>query len=559
MNNGESGDDLHFGIDFPTIVESNTDGLCQSTGELDLYTKRCEHLLGGSEFSPSLGIRRISQADPQTYQQLANSLQEVTGRYINRIMRIKQNSSKKYISNVLVYRNDQHRQRVLKRLRTSLLDYPGDIFLWVDEGDHLHIVHDCAYSNGTCRCRVLQGEDFRGYARKPMRRIKSIRDLDEIDWTNVILYFIMGKRSCEAQVWLDGRVQRPPSSSEIVRWEDLRREWQGLVERGDETLGRDARSQASDYEDGGQHFSEGSETSTTKRRRTYRPVPAKRTKFEKISEAVGQLLSKYYCVPAVHIKDILVSTEETKFLFDPSNEKYFQASCNYFCQQYNHYTFYDFYKLYQNCTPVFYANNINPWEYYHNREDSFKFVNDLLLFQYNNNIDEIKCLLNNIRDWFNRKGWAGNNKVNAICITGTHNCGKNYFWDSVHAIALNVGTIGRVNNKTNTFALQEAYSKRIVVGNEVSMEEGAKEDFKKLCEGTAFNIKVKFQGDKIFTKTPVLLIANYMLDICYDIHFKDVRLKTYVWKQCNMLKASNKKPYPLVIFDLFEYYNIDIQ
>ncbi|GFR09522.1 non-capsid protein NS-1 [Trichonephila clavata] len=84
-----------------------------------------------------------------------------------------------------------------------------------------------------------------------------------------------------------------------------------------------------------------------------------------------------------------------------------------------------------------------------------------------------------------------NSKINTIAVIGPPNAGKNYFWDCLAAIALNVGHIGRVNNKTNQFALQEVIDKRLIIGNEINMEDGAKDDFKKLCEGKALNIRVK--------------------------------------------------------------------
>lgn len=76
------------------------------------------------------------------------------------------------------------------------------------------------------------------------------------------------------------------------------------------------------------------------------------------------------------------------------------------------------------------------------------------------------------------------------------------------------------------------------------------------CKGTAFNIRVKYQGDKIFSKTPVLLISNFVLDICNDVHFKNVRLETIRWNTAKFLRDSNKKPYPLAIFNLFNMYNV---
>ena len=220
---------------------------------------------------------------------------------------------------------------------------------------------------------------------------------------------------------------------------------------------------------------------------------------------------------------------------------------------------------------IFYANSINPFNYYHDRETSADYLNELLKFQCNGDEDKVRELLGNIKTWFNRLGWSVatisedgvkqyelNPKINAIAIIGPPNSGKNYFWDAIAAIAMNVGHIGRVNNKTNQFALQDCYNRRLVMGNEISMEEGAKEDFKKFCEGTAFNIRVKYQGDKIFKRTPACLISNFDLDICGDPHFRNVRLHTMRWKSAPLLASSKKKPYPLAIFDLYDLYNVSL-
>lgn len=134
-----------------------------------------------------------------------------------------------------------------------------------------------------------------------------------------------------------------------------------------------------------------------------------------------------------------------------------------------------------------------------------------------------------------------NSKLNTIVCIGPPNCGKNYFWDCLVSLACNVGHIGRVNNKTNNFALMECVNRRLVIGTEISIEEGAIEDFKKLCEGTALNVRVKHKSDGIVTNTPVLLISNQPLFVCSDAAFRNVRCKIYYWRQFEDLKYSNKK------------------
>lgn len=524
---------------------------------------RCDHFTGGSELDCPLRLRYIKRHFPEDYKELEILREKVVGRLVGEIKRQAFQHTRKYASDVYLCRTEQQRARMLERLSRFSISYPGKVLIWVDEGDHIHVVHDCPMSNGQCRCYFKRSEDFRRDLRAPIRRYKFISEMDELDWTNVFLYFVMQKRESNSQVWIGGRLQRLPGSDESLRWQDMQRKSREILARQDQGDGRDIRGEESDSEYDRQSVS--SATQVTRQKRSYDDssgrapqLPKKRTKFERISAAVHTLLNKYFCLPSNHIRDILVDDINQSYLFDPMNEKAYMAACELFQKKFISLKLRDLQDIYEHASPTFYANSTNPNDYYHDRETSLKFVDELIKFQIGDDEDNIRHFLTNIREWFNLKGWENNTKINAICIIGPPNSGKNYFWDMFCAIAYNVGHIGRVNNKTNQFALQECYGRRLVVGNEVSMEDGAKEDFKKLCEGTAFNIRVKYQGDKIFTRAPVLLISNFELDICYDRNFKDVRLYTMRWNTCNMLKESNKKPYPLCIFDLFNKYNVEI-
>lgn len=547
-------------LDFATVVERDSEGERTPAEQLDNIGEQCLHFSGGSEFDEPLRLRRLKEQQPESYQELASQLQDVVNPWVPTIVRQKFEATRKYISQVVPYGDSQHRHRCIGLLRERCVGYPGKFFLWTDEGTHLHVVHDCPFSNGTCRCRILQGPDFRGQVRRLSRRVRSIQELDSIDWTNVILYFILSKWPCQSQVWINGRLQRQAHNDQVVRWKCMQRERREILAREDAGAGHHGEEEQPGLQDGGESVRAGVSGIGEKRRSASGAtgVP-KRTKFERISAKVLSLLSDAYCIPAKHIKDIMTLTEDAHFLFDPSNDKYFQSACDMFTMSHNKYTLCDFKNLYSKCTPIFYANDTDPFVYYHTREESFNFVKELLEFQMNNDDESIKMFLCNIRDWFNKFGWNNNIKMNALCIIGPPNSGKNYFFDMIAAIAFNVGHIGRVNNKTNNFALQECYGKRLVVGNEISMEEGAFDDFKKLCEGAAFNIRVKFQGDKIFTKAPVLLISNNRLQITGHVHFEGIRSHTLKWKTCESLKHSVKKPYPLCLFDIYDYYNISIQ
>lgn len=528
----------------------------ESSGQLDSFDGKCEHFIGGSEFNEPLRLRRLKEKSPEDFQQLEDKLEGVVGRYLGSISRQKFEVAKKYISQVLPVRDDHHRRRILKRLRSELVGYPGKLFLWTDEGDHFHFVHDCSYSNGTCRCRIFKGEEFRFPIRCPLRRTRGIHELDRIDWTNVLLYFIMSKWPSESQIWIGGRLQGQTSNDQIIRWREVQAISREILGRQDEGIGCDGKFEESDSQNDRKSFRTSTSYSREKRSLGQEYVGRKKGKFEKLSETVASLLNRCYCIPAINILSIYSNEDVSNVLFNPDNRKFIDSACDLFTQRCNKYTFKEFYELYSNGLPVFYANNINPFEYYHDMEYSTNIINRLLEWQFGNDKEHISIFLTNLRNWFNRLGWDGNPKCNSITILGPPNSGKSYFFDMISSIAFNVGHIGRVNNKTNNFALQEVINKRLVTGNEISMEEGALEDFKKLCEGTAFNVRVKYRSDQIFNKTPVMLMANNRLQITGHPHFENIRNHTMRWSQAPFLQESEKKPYPLCLYSLFNMYNV---
>lgn len=410
--------------------------------------------------------------------------------------------------------------------------------------------------------RVLTGvvylQIIRRGIRKPLRRNKFIRDLDWIDWANIFIYFALQKWTSRQEVWIGRTLQRSPGNSESVRWRDIFAESRQILDRQRERTGYNHSEDITDY---GQ--SRPSVSGYNKN------ASEKGSKFKRITETVSSLLKEFSCIPLTEIINI-IPEDHPRFeieLCNPVNEKYFKSACALYQMKLNKMLLSDFRNLYEQGRPIFYANNLDPFVYYHDRETSAKFLIDLLKHQYNDNEDKIKDLLINIVSWFNRKGWHQvkdntyilNPKINCVAINGPPNSGKNYFWDTVAAISTNVGHIGRVSNKCNQFSLQDAYNRRLVMGNELSMEDSAKEDFKKLCEGAAFNIRVKFKEDKIFTRTPVCFITNGVLELTGDPHFRNVRLVSLSWKTCNLLAASNKKPYPLALFDVFDYFGVSTQ
>lgn len=371
----------------------------------------------------------------------------------------------------------------------------------------------------------------------------------------------MSKRESRSQVWIGRTLQRSPSDSESLRWRDVLQESRAILDRQRERVGYNYPQDTPDCQQNRASVS------------GYSKTPAKAgSKFERISQKVSTLLKKYSVVPPEHLRNVIPPghSDFDMDLHNPINDKYYISACAIYQLELNRLMLHEFRQLYECGKPIFYANDLDPFIYYHDRDTSAKFLIDVLKFQFNDDDDKITEFLFNLKTWFNKKGWRTlqrsgnaleykvNPKINSIAVNGPPNSGKNYFFDTIVAIATNVGHIGRVSNKTNQFSLQDAYNRRLVIGNELSMEDSAKEDFKKLCEGSAFNIRVKHQGDKIFTRTPVIFITNGVLEISGDSAFKNVRLTTMQWRTCPLLAESSMKPYPLALFDVFDYFNVSV-
>lgn len=549
-------------MDSPARESDSLDQAVESTtiaSDREETVATCETLDGGDEFGGPFRLRYLGQCDREGFENVGILRDGVVGRWLRAIEGITFDSTRRYCSDVYIPRNDEQRARMLERINTTGPGYPGKFLLVCDEGDHIHIAHDCAYSNYQCRCFFARSDDFRSCVRKSFRRRRYLSEFDAFDWANIFIYFVMLKRSSNQQVWLAGRRFRLADKSEGIRWEHCSRELAKLLERQEK--GDDGNRSS------GQLFGETNtstifaSTSTTAVKRSAAkssggPTTKKRkSKFERIAEKVSSLLETFYVIPASHLRDLLAADDETFELFDPQNDKAYYASCDVFSRRISKCRLSDLKEMYKDKLPVFYANSIDPFEYYHDIDESVNFIDNLLQFQFNDDEDEIHRFLTCVVRWFDLEGWDGNCKINAIAVIGPPNSGKNYFFDMFAALAYNVGHIGRVNNKTNNFALQECAGKRLVIGNEISLEEGAKEDMKKLCEGTAFNIRVKYQGDKIYTKAPVILISNDPgFSLSYDRAFEGVRLKTLRWRKCELLKDSKLKPYPLCIFSLLDKY-----
>lgn len=217
-----------------------------------------------------------------------------------------------------------------------------------------------------------------------------------------------------------------------------------------------------------------------------------------------------------------------------------------------HWNTLDFWLFYANpvCTPIYGAGPQLLTDVYYNIDESLKVIEKLLAYQFLNDSDVIASFITDCFDALERKG----SKCNTIVIHSPSNAGKNFFVDCITSYYLGVGHLGFAN-KSDNFAFQDAYNKRVIVWDEPSYESSALNKIKTLMGGCVTNVKVKQKSNCSVTKTPMFLMTNDKLSLMNCKNFV-TRVKQFRWRVCPWLIDYKKKPHPLCTFKLFNKYGL---
>ena len=105
----------------------------QSTGNsssgtsnvLETIVDECPHFSGGSEFDIPVRIRYIKRSYPESYQVLDSELQEVVGRYTRAVTRQDFQTTRRYLSEVVLIRDVGQRRRLIEWFTKCGPNYPG--------------------------------------------------------------------------------------------------------------------------------------------------------------------------------------------------------------------------------------------------------------------------------------------------------------------------------------------------------------------------------------------------------------------------------------------------
>ncbi len=469
-----------------------------------------------------------------------------------RILEKLRESTGVYASDVYECRNDECAEAFCKRMQSICAGFSRGLLIVSQHGSHVHVVHDCASSNGSCRCHFAkQAKILARFRRRSIRRRPLSSSLTLSKLRNIIKYFSeegKGRRMSDFRV--GGRVQRPPIEACVVV--------SGGHEGEAEGCGMEALSETDDVElrvrndkrpndiRGGENDREGDAE-----------LPkAKWRKTKRLDEKIETILDLFKMNPMCPMQGLLqhsVWLEHPEFKYLDGNDDQVKLALNNWSKRLCNWSTEMLWELYSapGCNHIFSAGIRGIDEYYYSVEDSYDKMLQLLMFQFH---DDSEQVANFVTDLYNVAERIIP-KLNTILVHSPPSSGKNYFFDSIIDYYLNIGHLCRAN-KHSAFPFQDAESKRFMMWNEPNYAPEFIEVLKELLGGDSTNVSVKYKPEVPVYRTPFIVLTNDPnLSIIRAPAFAD-RMRVFKWRQAPYLKEFKKYLHPLATYKLFATYGL---
>lgn len=541
-------------------------------------------------------LRELESADLQGYQSVVELLQAVGGGIIRKFVDKDWSDSGVYIQNVITYADNRERNVLHKYLIEQGTLFGRDLFGFSFDDDHVHVLHSCAFSSNQCKCQWRKKIPC-GVIRPGYKFRSRLREWGRNNFISAILYFFFQKGGAK-EAWIEGRRQRLEDNLKRVQWSEVEEKLGEILGLSNTQTGLDIQPGDSD--------GEFSKPIAKRRKRGYEQQEGSQenkryrlSKWQIISGKISKLLGKTAICPLEGIKneDCFLNDD---MLTDPDNSTRVNKAIEIWSQKINSSSLKELYQMYEkgkqlnqqlpdtislfSRAMITLENNFDDddlntiktmWsiperqeiqttdfifsksKVYYPLDESTEILDDLLHFQFDDDIDRITRFLQdlvNVMDWQPEENPHSNIKCNTFLVYSEPSAGKNFFFDTLFTLCLNLGQLGTAN-KSNNFAFQDAANRRVILWNEPNYESSCTDYLKTLFEGGDTKVRVKMLGDTHIKRTPIIILTNNYVNFMSDIAFTD-RIVQYKWKAAPMLKNLKLKPYPLSFFELLIKYNI---
>lgn len=512
-------------------------------------------------------LRKLKELDLESYETVVELYCKLADPFTRGLLYADLSLSGWYLQSCVYFDGHRERDVLYRYLLGKGQLFKRDLFGFSFDDDHVHIYHSCAFASGQCKCKWrkdLPCGEFRG-GYKYRERFREWRRANRL---SAIIYLNYRKGSYK-EAWLKGKCQEVesgrkyhcPINSSIdctMSFTVQHVSWRSMEEKVREVLALSKVQNGSDVRSG--DSSSDSDGSVYKsRKRSHEGYKSKKTarrqsKWQIISRKIWTILEQTAICPLAAIKheDEFI---EDDWLIDPDNTNKVNRAIEVWAHRINKYTLRQFYDMYKNSPPgklVF-----SPSKTYYDPEESFKILNELLVFQYDDDTNRIVTFLQqvvNIVDFQPPDNPGAQPKQNALVVFSPPSAGKNFFFDTLFTVCLNMGQFGTAN-KCNNFPFQDAVNKRIILWNEPNYDSAHSDYLKTLFEGGDTKVRVKMLGDTHIRRTPIIILTNNIVDFMVQEAFKQ-RIHRETWKTAPMLKHCKLKPWPLVFFELLLHYKI---
>lgn len=478
---------------------------------------------------------------------LGEEFRSMVSRLVSKLEETSREDGGHYVSDVFGCGNPERAASLAKELAFRARSFRRSFIGIFIHNDHVHAIHDCAYSNKSCRCAFKEFPEAKSDLRRLLRKPPSLETFQRRDWENITIYFCTkGRRPTFFKI--GGTIQRLPS--EITSLSDPF--LSGENEGGSESSLENCHDPI-DYD----HFrkrditpKDAGSTRMRKRRRAIEPGGA--DGFGGNTGIILDLIKNYAICPLseiVYTKEYLEKSVAIKRLDDREVKNVIDTHASII----NTWKRDDFINFYNNplTIKVWSARSIDQFDnYYLSYEDSQDIINLLLDYQ----LDDMKYqfvynLINVIE--------MAIPKCNCFLIISPPSAGKNFFVDAIKDYFLNVGQMQNPN-KYNTFAYQDCHNRRMLIWNEPNYEPRETENLKLLFGGDNLSANVKCKPQANVKRTPIICLSNNTPRFIGDTAFDD-RVIYYYWKTAGFLKDCNKKPRPDAVMNLlYSIYNKEV-
>lgn len=423
----------------------------------------------------------------------------------------------------------------------------------IKHAGHYHVIHDCKWSNGQCRCF---GPLFNKLHSKRHTATNGITELSETSWQNIIKYHFQYGRilqygkigTCDGSELYD-RLQGL-QSNEDKEQNGNTYETGGVVETcggANEIIWQSTGGQT-DIRSYTEHYTDGTAQNKTKsRKRKYgetEPCRAKDEEAEKIAKLIERI-----CASPITDAERTTPWIESKYKMLNDQDYEVKKAKNFIHMKFSKFTIKDFIDFYDEREEAdipchWAANSVSDIDniYFDLDTSIYKCIQLLIWQTYPSGLDKNFDIKSDDKTWkihvfqyvkdlinfLDKKSGKNNGQyyVSPSCS------GKSFFFDMIRDFFLLHGNMSNWN-RANQFPLQMCIDKKVIFWNEPNCEPAAHEDLKKLFGGEPLSANIKNRMHVEIRRTPVITTANSLI---FDRTPEwNCRLKYYTWQTAPFL------------------------